>query len=336
MEFAEATGHYFSELQDSRFGLSKPGSAESWVGQRPGEITLRDTKIMAPITAIHVIPTEAALGADIVGLDTGGEIDQVLFKMVQKAWGDHLVLRFRGQNLDEAGLIRFSSRFGTLDPNPTRPMNVPNHPNRAEINIISNIVVDGAAIGGLGNAELVWHQDMSYKAQPPKASILYGVETPETGGDTWFYNLYTAYETLPSDLRGRIQGLTCKHDATRNSAGQLRAGFEAEYSNQDRPGAVHPLVIRHPETGRAALHLGRRPNAWIVGLSDSESDALLDALWEHVEAGGHHWAQQWKRGDLIIWDNRCSLHRRGTLDPTQRRLMYRTQVGGGEQALVAA
>ena len=291
---------------------------------------------MARHTNVEVIPTGAALGADIAGLDLAGEIDEAVFDAVLGAWGDHLVLRFRDQDLDEEALIRFSARFGALDPNPTRPVNVPNHPSRAEINIISNIVVDGTPIGGLGNAELVWHQDMSYKPLPPKASILYGLETPKTGGDTWFYNLYKACETLPPALRARIQGRSCKHDATRNSAGQLRAGFQETYSNQDRPGAIHPLVIRHPDTGRAALHLGRRPNAWIVGLSDTESDALLDALWEHVEAGGHHWAQQWRPGDLIIWDNRCTLHRRGTLDPGLRRLMYRTQVGGDGQPPAAA
>jgi taurine dioxygenase len=291
---------------------------------------------MADRTNMKVIPTGEALGADIVGLDLAGGIDEAVFGAVARAWADHLVLRFRGQDLDDDALVRFSARFGPLDPNPTRPANVPNHPTRAEINIISNIVVDGTPIGGLGNSELVWHQDMSYKPLPPKASILYGLETPKTGGDTWFYNLYRAYETLPPALSERIRGLACKHDATRNSAGQLRTGFAEHYSNQDRPGAIHPLVIRHPDTGRPALHLGRRPNAWIVGLSDAESDALLDALWAHVEKGGHHWAQQWRPGDLIIWDNRCTLHRRGTLDASQRRLMYRTQVGGGGQAPAAA
>ncbi|MBL6599520.1 MAG: TauD/TfdA family dioxygenase [Alphaproteobacteria bacterium] len=290
---------------------------------------------MADGSSIEVIPSGAALGAEIAGLDLSGEVDDASFGKVLQAWADHLVLRFRGQGLDEEALLRFSRRFGALDPNPTRPVKVPNHPASNEINVISNILVNDAPIGGLGNSELVWHQDMSYKPMPPKASILYGVETPETGGDTWFYNLYTAYETLPDVLKDRIAGLSCKHDATRNSAGQLRAGFEPEYANQDRPGAIHPLVIRHPDTGRSALHLGRRPNAWIVGLSDAESDALLDDSWAHIEKGGHHWAQQWRPGDVVIWDNRCTLHRRGTLDPAQRRLMYRTQVGGGAPPVAA-
>ena len=156
--------------------------------------------------------------------------------------------------------------------------------------------------------------------------MLYGIEVPADGGDTSFYSLYAAPETLPDDVRQQIEGRSCKHDATRNSAGQLRAGMDETYSNEDRPGAVHPLIARHPVSGRDALYLGRRPNAWIVGLSDTESDTLLDALWAHIESGEHTWTQQWQPGDLVIWDNRCTLHRRGPLDPTLRRRMHRTQV----------
>ena len=276
--------------------------------------------------SLDVIPTGDALGADIGGLDLSRDIDDATFAAVYKAWNDHLVLRFRGQQLDDDRLVAFSRRFGDLDMAPIGAKDTPLARHRPEIAVISNIVIDGKAIGGLGNAELVWHQDMSYNDLPPKASLLYGVETPAAGGETFFYNLYKAYETLPEHLKSRIRGLSCKHDATRNSSGQLRKGFEARYANADRPGAVHPLAVRHPETGRISLYLGRRPNAWIVGLSDADSDSLLDELWAHVETGPFVWAQQWLKGDLVIWDNRCTLHRRNTLDPSLRRLMHRTQV----------
>ena len=275
---------------------------------------------------IDVVPTGGALGADIRGLDLSRDIDEATFAEIYRAWNDHLVLRFRGQMLDDDKLVAFSRRFGDLDMAPIGAKDQPLVRHRPEIAVISNIVVGGKAIGGLGNSELVWHQDMSYNELPPKASLLYGVETPATGGETFFYNLYKAYETLPERLRARIQGLSCKHDATRNSSGQLRKGFEEQYANKDRPGAVHPLAVRHPETGRTSLYLGRRPNAWIVGLSDGDSDALLDELWGHVQNGPFAWAQEWKPGDLVIWDNRCTLHRRNTLDPSLRRLMHRTQV----------
>ena len=276
--------------------------------------------------SFEVIPSGAALGADVVGLDLKQEIDSAVFDRVIDAWDEHLVLRFRNQNLTEDQFVRFSRYFGSLDKAPTRPVNGSYHPSREEIAVISNIVQGGVPIGGLGNSELVWHQDMTYKDLPPKASILYGLTTPATGGDTHFYNLNRAYKTLPDALREKIKGRSCKHDATRNSAGQLRAGFDENYDNESRPGAIHPLVIKHHATGKESLYVGRRPNAWIVGLSDEESDHLLDEIWQHIENGPHHWAQQWQPKDIVIWDNRYTLHMRGDLDPTHDRLMHRTQI----------
>ncbi len=277
-------------------------------------------------SSIQVLPTGVALGADVRGLDLSGKIDDKVFREIYKAWNDHLVLRFRDQRLDDNALVIFSRRFGELDMAPTPAPGERMVVTLPEVAVISNIVVGGKAVGSLGNSELVWHQDMSYNELPPKASLLYGIETPSAGGETFFYNLYKAYATLPQTLKSRIQALSCKHDATRNSSGQLRKGFEERYSNAERPGAIHPLVVRHPETGRSSLYLGRRPNAWIVGLSDADSDALLDELWAHVQQGPHLWTQEWRQGDLVIWDNRCTLHRRNQLDPSLRRLMHRTQV----------
>ena len=287
-------------------------------------------------TSIQVLPTGAALGADVRGLDISGKIHDTVFRDIYKAWNDHLVLRFRDQRLDDNALVIFSRRFGELDMAPTPAPGERMVVSLPEVAVISNIVVGGKAVGSLGNSELVWHQDMSYNELPPKASLLYGIETPSAGGETFFYNLYKAYATLPQALKSRIQALSCKHDATRNSSGQLRKGFEERYSNAERPGAIHPLVVRHPETGRSSLYLGRRPNAWIVGLSDADSDALLDELWAHVQQGPHLWTQEWRQGDLVIWDNRCTLHRRNQLDPSLRRLMHRTQVRDKTRPVAAA
>jgi taurine dioxygenase len=287
-------------------------------------------------TSIQVLPTGAALGADVRGLDISGKIHDKVFRDIYKAWNDHLVLRFRDQRLDDNALVIFSRRFGELDMAPTPAPGERMVVSLPEVAVISNIVVGGKAVGSLGNSELVWHQDMSYNELPPKASLLYGIETPSAGGETFFYNLYKAYATLPQALKSRIQALSCKHDATRNSSGQLRKGFEERYSNAERPGAIHPLVVRHPETGRSSLYLGRRPNAWIVGLSDADSDALLDELWAHVQQGPHLWTQEWRQGDLVIWDNRCTLHRRNQLDPSLRRLMHRTQVRDKTRPVAAA
>jgi taurine dioxygenase len=279
-----------------------------------------------PSNSIQVVPTGCALGADIVGVDLRGEIDTATFQTILDAWSQHLVLRFRGQSLDDDALAEFSKRFGTLDMAPTGRGGTPFDPSRPEITVLSNIVQDGKPMGGLGNSELVWHQDMSYNDIPAKASLLLAIEVPAAGGETYFYNTYAAYDALPDDLKSRIGELSCKHDATRTSSGELRHGYEERYTNEARPGAVHPLVVRHPVTGKSALFLGRRPNAWIVGLSDAESEALLDELWAHIEGGDFAWAQAWRVGDLVLWDNRCTLHRRNTLNPEMRRLMHRTQV----------
>ena len=276
--------------------------------------------------AIQVLPSGAALGADIVGVDLRADIDEKTFSQIEDAWHQHSVLRFRGQQLDDDALAAFSRRFGVLDMAPVGRDGTPYMPSRPEIVVLSNIVVDGKAVGALGNSELVWHQDMSYNDLPPKASLLYGIEVPEAGGETQFYSLYEAYNALPAALAERIEGVYCKHDATRNSSGELRHGYQEAYSKEERPGAVHPLVVRHPASGRNALYLGRRPNAWIVGMSDADSDALLDELWSHIEGHDFVWTQQWQPGDLVIWDNRCALHRRNQLDPSTRRLMHRTQV----------
>ena len=287
------------------------------------------------VTSITVVPTGGALGADIAGLDLKA-IDDATFAAVYRTWNEHLVLRFREQSLDDDALVAFSARFGDLDDAPIRAAKDAYHRSHPKITVVSNVLENGKPLGGLGNSELVWHQDMSYNELPPKASLLYGIEVAQTGGETFFYDLYKAYETLPADLKSRIHGLSCKHDATRNSSGALRAGYQDHYPNAERPGAVHPIAARHPETGRISLYLGRRPNAWIVGLADVESDKLLDQLWAHVNNGPFVWAQSWAKGDLVIWDNRCTLHRRNTLDPGQRRHMHRTQVRDKARPVAAA
>jgi taurine dioxygenase len=169
---------------------------------------------------------------------------------------------------------------------------------------------------------------MSYNPEPPSASVLYALEIPPAGGDTGFTNMYLAYETLPDELKRAVEGRVCKHDASRNSVGELRRGFSEVTDPRETPGAEHPLVRTHPVTGRKALFLGRRRNAYVPGLSLPESEALLDRLWAHATRPELTWYQVWKIGDLIMWDNRCTMHRRDAFDPTSRRVMHRTQIRG--------
>ena len=194
--------------------------------------------------------------------------------------------------------------------------------------MISSVKKNGKAIGGLGSYELVWHTDMSYNDLPPRASLLYALEVPPDGGNTGYLNMNAAYDTLPADLKRAIEGRTCIHDSSRNSAGELRQGFQRTTDVTRTPGAVHPLVRLHPVTRRKSLFLGRRPGAYIHGLSVEESEKLLDAVWAHATKPEFAWYQKWRIGDLVLWDNRCVMHRRDAFDESLRRLMHRTQIVG--------
>jgi taurine dioxygenase len=276
----------------------------------------------------EVQPAGHAAGADIVGVDLSQPLTAAAFGVIHAAWMKHLILRFRGQSLNDDQLMAFSRNFGALDRNPRRAKGDAVSASADCVLVISNVVENGKPIGGLGNDESKWHTDMSYNPVPPMASALYALEVPPEGGDTGFCNMYAALDSLPPAMRTRIEGLSCVHDASLNSVGQLRTGFEDVTDARKTPGAVHPLVRTHPVTGRACLFLGRRRNAYIQGLELADSEALLDALWEHATKPEHCWTQQWRVGDLILWDNRCALHRRDAFDGAARRVMHRTQIAG--------
>jgi taurine dioxygenase len=281
-----------------------------------------------PAVTPRVTPTAAALGADIGDIDLRQPLDDASFAVIERAWLDHLVLRFRGQQLDDDQLMRFSARFGELDRAPIQAVSSSEPRPNQWVTIISNVKIDGKAIGGLGNYESLWHTDMSYNDTPPIASLLHAHEVPPSGGDTGFCNMYRAYETLPADIKARIQDLRCKHDSSRNSVGELRRGFKEVEDPREAPGAAHPIVRTHPATGRKALFLGRRRNANVIGLGLADSEALLDVLWAHAGQPENCWAQSWQVGDLIVWDNRCTMHRRDAFDDGARRVMHRTQICG--------
>jgi taurine dioxygenase len=279
-------------------------------------------------------PTGSALGADVHGIDLSQTVDEPTFKRIAAAWDEHLVLRFSGQKINDAALMKFSARFGELDRVPIAAANFDRANSELDkdaaewVAVISSVKKNGKAIGGLGSYELVWHTDMSYNPLPPRASLLYALEVPPDGGNTGFLNMYAAYETLPENLKRAIDGKSCIHDSSRNSAGELRQGFQRTLDVRQTPGAMHPLVRLHPATQRRALFLGRRPGAYIHGLSVEESENLLNAIWAHATQERFAWYQKWRIGDLVLWDNRCVMHRRDAFDESLRRLMHRTQIVG--------
>ena len=270
-----------------------------------------------------------ALGAEVGGVDIAHGLTREQVSAARDAWHANLVLVFRGQRMSDEALVAFSRNFGTLEraPIPEKVRGGYSHvPQLPEIAVVSNVVEDGVAIGALGDGELAWHNDMTYLEQPPPASVLCAVELPAEGGDTWFCNMVLAYETLEAVLRQRLEGLKANHDSSYTSAGTLRKGFDEVSDVSRAPGARHPLVMTHPQTGRKALYLGRRRNGYIVGLPAAESEALLDELWAHATQDRFTMRHCWRMGDVVMWDNRCTMHRRDAFDSSARRILHRTQL----------
>jgi taurine dioxygenase len=286
----------------------------------------------ATATRIRVEPSGAALGADIVGADLADPTQEDI-AAIRQAWIEHRVLRFRGCAIDDRAHVALARKFGDLEYNPgtrlTGRIYVEGIP---EIVRISNIVEDGKPIGELGAGEAYWHTDMCFIETPPMGALLRAIEVPDAGGDTSFMDMHGAWDLLPGALRRDIAGLSIKHDAVYAAAGRQRPGTTAPAGGdvRDIAGAVHPIVTTHPETGRPSLYLGKRLNAYVVGLPVADSEALLDRLWAHVLSlpERHVWTQRWRPGDMLMWDNRCTMHRRDAFDAGARRLLHRTVIKG--------
>ena len=281
--------------------------------------------------AIATQNLNAPLGAEVRGTDLSMPLAQGDVDVIEEAWRTRLVVIFRGQKLSDPQLRAFSRYFGELDPPGPNPYGEPYNKRFPEINVISNVIEIGKPIGGLGDGDAVWHADMTYIDVPPKAAILHSLEAPPSGGNTYFADMFAAYETLPADLKKAAVGKTAVHDASRNSAGFLRKGYKEVTDVRETVGARHPLIRTDPGSGRKALFLGRRPNSYVVGMEVADSEALLDALWAHAAQPRFAMCHQWRVGDVLMWNNLSVLHRRDPFDPASRRIMHRTQIKGKER-----
>ncbi|MBD2104033.1 TauD/TfdA family dioxygenase [Leptolyngbya sp. FACHB-261] len=267
-----------------------------------------------------------ALGAEIFDIDLSQPLSDITASAIEKAWYEHSILLFRNQHLSDAELVAFSKHFGELDAPPIGTSNrywVEGFP---EVLVVSNVIENGVPIGNLGAKEVTWHSDMSYEEVPPIGSILYALEVPPVGGSTEFVNMYAALEHLPSELRRKVEHLSIKHDGSVNAAGDLRLGKQPVTDVVTCPGPIHPIVRTHPKTGRQALYIGRRPNAYVCGLPVPESEEIVNELWSRAIHPDWTWRLDWQVGDIVFWDNRCTMHRRDPFDPNSRRVMHRTQL----------
>jgi taurine dioxygenase len=296
------------------------------------------------LDTFKVVPTGAAVGAEVKGVDFSLPVPEEVKVALRKAWAEHMVLLIRDQHIDDEQLLATSGIFGPPHTAAARKYHLDvgekvdnthtlsRHPS---VSIIANVDKNGKPVrenSGLGSLEVVWHSDNSYVEVPPAGSMLYSLEVPVNGGgDTSFNNQYLAYEELPDELKRAIDGKYQVHDATRNSAGVLRPGVKLPTRPEEVPGPKHPLVRVHPVTGKRALYLGRRrvwPSNYIIGLPNEESEALLDQLWAHATQPKYAWTHIWRVGDIVLWDNRCCMHYRTEIDHRQRRIMHRTTIKG--------
>ena len=277
---------------------------------------------------INLKPLSESVGAEILSINLT-DLRATEFKEIRSALDTYGGLLFRNQELSPENLVVFSKMFGDLDHAPQMENGKTAVEGFPEIYIVSNILDDNdKPIGSLGAGEAVWHTDMSYLPNPPDFSMLYAIEVPAKGGDTSLCGMAAAYDALPKDLRNSIQKKAIKHDGTYNSGGFLRKGLREDNDPMTCEGQPHPIVCAHPRNGRPVLYLGRRKNAYVVGLEREASESLLDSLWEFAALSENFYTHQWRVGDLLLWDNRSTMHRRDPFDSTARRLMQRTQIRG--------
>jgi taurine dioxygenase len=268
-------------------------------------------------------PTNAALGADVEGLDVA---DPDAVATMQRALRERLVIRLRGYAIDDVQLTALAERFGTLEGTPdysrSRAVYVPESP---LMTVVSNVTENGQPIGDHGDGELNWHTDQGFVERPSGYTFLIAREVPPRGGNTSFANMYNAYDRLSNDLKRTIARLRIKHQESHTAQGIPRPGYRDIRTSDPRelPGPQHPIVRTHPETQRKALYLGRRFGAYVPGLPLAESEALLDELWAAAGLPEDVWTQEWQTGDLIVWDNRCTMHRRDPFTGQGRRRMHR-------------
>ena len=265
-------------------------------------------------------PLSPALGAEIIGVDLRREIDEHVFAQILNAWHENLVILLRDQRLSEADEVRFAEKFGPPAVIHTRQF-VRNHP---AVMLISNIREDGKPIGALPDGEMHFHTDQCHQERPAMASMLYAIEVPGAGGNTLFANGYKAYETLPADVKRRIHGRKALNAYDYETASMKRGTRLA----QGVPSYVHPVVRTHPATGRKALYVNRLMTVAFENMPEAESDELLGFLFDHQEQRQFVYEHVWRVGDLLMWDNRCTLHARTDFSAAERRLMRRVTILG--------
>jgi taurine dioxygenase len=276
---------------------------------------------MRYLRAMEVIPLSSALGAEIRGVDVARPLDDATFARIQKAWHEHLVIVLRNQDLDEDAQVRFAERFGPLS-----PIHTEHHsPSNKAVMYIGNRKKDGKIVGALPLGEMQFHSDQCYTERPAMGTMLYSIEIPAEGGNTLFANAYKAYDALPMDVKQAIDGRKAVQ-VYDYGGGVLDRRNMVE--PKDGMSFAHPVARTHDATGRKALYVNRLMTHHIEGLEREESEELLGLMFDTIERPEFIYEHRWRVGDVLLWDNRCTLHARRDFNPDENRWMRRVTIRG--------
>jgi taurine dioxygenase len=271
------------------------------------------------------VPLTKHIGCEVRGVDLREPLTPAAASAIYQTWLDYAVLLFRGQDLSQEDLVRVTAYFGELAPLGRPAHTQPKGFSRLlpHVMMISNIRENGETIGALPDGEMMFHHDTIHREEPHKATLLYSVEIPTYGGDTLFASGTAAYDTLDPAVKAKVEGRRAVNyyaynSVTRNDKKAVDATSQA----------VHPVIRTHDETKRKAIYVNRLMSMKIEGLPEEESDALLNQMFDHSEKPEFVYTHVWRKGDLIVWDNRCSSHARTDFPSDQRRLLLRTTVKG--------
>lgn len=274
---------------------------------------------------VNIRPLSEALGAEILGIDLSRPIDELTFEKIHRTLLDHSVILLRDQHFTPEQHITFSQRFGNLAIHVFDQFLLPEHP---EILRVTNKRKNGAFIG-LADAGKYWHSDLAYMKRPSLGSILYALEVPPIGGDTLFANMTRAYDKLSSDLKMKLESLTAVNrvaEGRRNSADGRIQMSKAQLGKT--PDVIHPVVRRHPETGRKSLYVSQSHTDHIIDMNEDNGRTLIRKLVEHATQSDNIYTHRWRPRDVLMWDNRCTMHRVSPYDRRRCRYMHRTTIEG--------
>lgn len=288
---------------------------------------------------ITVKARHPALGAEIRGVDMRRPLDAETLAQISDAWMKHLVVVFPDQPISDAEHVAFTRHFG--EPEIFHQISLHLRSDRVkEIFLVSNVDEQGRLMRPtepsqkqLSSARQ-WHTDSSYRPMPSVGSLLHGIEISRTGGITQFINMYKVYDDLPESLRRQVEGRKARHDFSMLSrlVGSPPPSAEEKAA---MPPVWHPMVRRHPVTGRKSLYISSIYNDAVEGLADGAARALIEELTELAAQPEYMYRHEWEPHDVVMWDNRCTVHAVTPHDPEERRVMHRTTIVGREPVLAA-